>query len=316
MRSQVGRSGHRAHTRRIEWPTWLVMIGCHAAWAAGLVSVPVYGWPALVPLAIAIALHSSLQHEVLHGHPTRNAALNEATVFLPLGLWIPFRRFRDLHIRHHNNEHLTDPYDDPESFYLYELDWWQAGWALRLLLSINATFLGRVTLGPLLAIAGFWHSEMRLLWRGDLAVRGAWVRHCLGLVGVIALVAAAGVSLWMYAVAAYGGLALIMVRSFIEHRAAHDPDHRTAVVEAGWFWRLLFLNNNFHFVHHEQPSLAWYHLPLLYRQRGEEVGMRNGGYILPGYGAVAWRWLVRAREPVVHPYQRRAATPDEMARLQ
>ena len=60
------------------------------------------------------AAHSSLQHEALHGHPTRSAALNEALVFLPLGLLFPYRRFKMLHLRHHNNSALTDPYDDPE----------------------------------------------------------------------------------------------------------------------------------------------------------------------------------------------------------
>jgi fatty acid desaturase len=39
-------------------------------------------------------------------------------VFLPIGLVWPFRRFKALHLRHHADERLTDPFDDPESYYL------------------------------------------------------------------------------------------------------------------------------------------------------------------------------------------------------
>ena len=43
--------------------------------------------------------------------------LNELLVGLPIGLVYPFRRFRALHLRHHADESLTDPFDDPESYY-------------------------------------------------------------------------------------------------------------------------------------------------------------------------------------------------------
>ena len=38
-------------------------------------------------------------------------------VGLPIGLVYPFRRFKALHLRHHADERLTDPFDDPESYY-------------------------------------------------------------------------------------------------------------------------------------------------------------------------------------------------------
>ena len=44
-------------------------------------------------------------------------------MFLPLGLFYPFRRFKGLHLTHHNDERLTDPYDDPESYYRSAMDW-------------------------------------------------------------------------------------------------------------------------------------------------------------------------------------------------
>src|SRR6188768_3337843 len=75
---RVGRRGWSA----VEWPTVGLIIGCYTAWAvAGLVIWPVYPLPALGLLALTIGLQSSIVHEVLHGHPTRNASVNEAFVF-------------------------------------------------------------------------------------------------------------------------------------------------------------------------------------------------------------------------------------------
>ncbi len=275
-------------------------------WGIALATQAELGWWFAIPGAIAVAFHSSLQHEVLHGHPTRSARINEALIFLPLGLAIPYRRFRDLHLRHHNDELLTDPYDDPESFYVTEGDWTLASGAMRRVRQFNGTFAGRMLVGPALAMLGFWRSEARLLRAGNRRVRGAWLRHAIGCVPVLALVWASGIEAWTYLLlAAYPGMSLIMVRSFIEHRAAENAGERTAIVEAHWFWRLLFLNNNFHWVHHRYPAVAWYAIPERWRAERDEVLLRNQGYLLPGYAAVAWRWLFRSREPVIHPFLRR-----------
>ncbi|HET7409552.1 MAG TPA: fatty acid desaturase [Paracoccaceae bacterium] len=291
---------------KIEWPTWVALIGCYSLWGVALASHAALGWWFAVPGALAVAFHSSLQHEVLHGHPTRSSAINEALVFLPLGLAIPYRRFRDLHLRHHNDERLTDPYDDPESYYLAEGDWTLAGGRMRWLRRFNATFAGRMLIGPALAMWGFWRAEAGLILAGDARVRGAWARHALGAAPVVALVWAAGMDLWLYVLlAAYPGMSLIMVRSFIEHRAAEHAAERSVIVDAHWFWRLLFLNNNFHWVHHRYPAVAWYLIPERWQAERDDVLARNGSYYLPGYAAVAWRWLFRSREPVIHPFVRR-----------
>ena len=284
-----------------EGPTWLVLAGCYVLWFLTLWFAPELGLLAVVPLAIAIAQHSSLQHEILHGHPTRNALLNEALVFLPVGLFVPYRRFRDLHLTHHNDARLTDPYDDPESFYLSDPDHQRQCRASCALLAFNATFAGRVLIGPALALYAFWSCELRLMASGHSRVIGAWSRWLAGTVPVALAVYASGISPLIYLLACYVGFALIMVRSFIEHRAAEVQDERTAVVEAHWFWQLLFLNNNYHLLHHDNPSLAWYLLPAKWRDAREHYAKRNGGYVLPGYGHVARRWLFRRREPYVHP---------------
>ena len=70
-----------------------------------------------------LTLHSSLQHEILHGHPTRSVAVNRLFGIRPLSLWIPYDRFRVLHLVHHDNSRLTDPIDDPESSYWTPQAW-------------------------------------------------------------------------------------------------------------------------------------------------------------------------------------------------
>ncbi len=291
-----------AGRRHFEWPTWLALIGAHALWIACLLMWDSLGLLIVAPAAIATAMHSSLQHEILHGHPTRNAVINEILVSLPVGLFVPFRRFRDLHLKHHHDERLTDPYDDPESFYLLPETWGRFCVIRRSLFVANGTFVGRMLLGPALAMQRFWRTEIALMRNGDRAVQGAWLRHGLGLGAVLLIVLATGIPLWIYILLiAYPGMSLIMVRSFIEHRAADETLHRTAIVEASLFWRLLFLNNNFHSVHHQRPSAPWYRLGQIWRAERDRVLERNGGYVIRGYGEVVRRWGLRRREPLVHP---------------
>src|SRR4051794_13833123 len=80
-------AGSRFSAPSIEWPTVGLLVGCYALW---LVATSFYqeAGPLLLVLIAAplVTLHSSLQHEALHGHPTRFAAFNEVLVFLPLGL--------------------------------------------------------------------------------------------------------------------------------------------------------------------------------------------------------------------------------------
>lgn len=295
-----------------EWPTWLALAACYLAWAGSIALYHLIGLWAFVPLAVVTAFHSSLQHEILHGHPTRNARLNEALVWLPLGLYIPFRRFRDLHLRHHNDARLTDPYDDPESFYYDEGDFTSLGPVMRALLTFNATFAGRLLIGPALSLYGFGRTELRAVVAGDPAVRNAWAHHSAGLATLLTAIWWAGVPIWLYALfAAYPAMSLLMVRTFIEHRAHEDPRKRSAVVESGPLFSLLFLNNNLHRVHHAKPTVPWYRLPTLYRAERERFLEENGGYLIRGYTEVVRRWLLSPREPVVHPLSRRAGSPGD-----
>jgi fatty acid desaturase len=102
-------------TRATEWPTLLIFVATYALWALATTVLwtlsPVL---AILAAALAIAQFSSLTHEVLHGHPFRSQALSEALVFPGLTVFVPYLRFKDLHLQHHFDPALTDPYDDPE----------------------------------------------------------------------------------------------------------------------------------------------------------------------------------------------------------
>lgn len=295
----------------IEWPTVFLAAGCYGIWlAAGLLLWPSHPVLAVAVLAITVALQSSLVHEVLHGHPTRNALVNEAFVFLPIGLVWPFRRFKTLHLRHHADERLTDPLDDPESYYqaLWHHDA-MPGW-MKALLKVNNTMAGRFVLGPWLASIGFFIDDARQMLAGDKAIRKAWLLHAVGLAVVLPVIAFGfGIPLWLYVlVPVWLGQSLIAIRTFAEHQWSEHPEGRTVIVERSPL-SFLFLNNNLHFVHHKKPTVAWYKLPKLFRDDREKWLKANNGYAYPNYFALLKSYAFKAKEPVVHPVLRRHPEP-------
>ena len=299
-------AGRVSRFQDVEWPTLALLAICYVCWFIATAFYDHLG-PLLFVVLVAplVTLHSSLQHEAAHGHPTRYQALNEALVFLPLGLLYPYRRFKALHLRHHNDSALTDPYDDPESFYYALADWHQLPRPLQKVLDFNNTMLGRFLIGPLVMAAGFAATEFRLIVNGDTKVLGAWARHGAGLIVVLSWThVVCGVPFLLYLAAAYVGLSLLNLRTFAEHQAHEAPGGRTVIVESRIFG-LLFLNNNLHYVHHENPRVSWYRLPALYRANRAAFLAANESYSFKGYRQVIARYLFHPKAPVPHPYLRR-----------
>ncbi len=286
-----------------EWPTLVLAALIHGGWlATTFAAARLPWWIVLSPGAWLVAWHMSLQHEVIHGHPTRHRWLNDLLGSLPLSLWLPYRSYKASHLGHHRGETLTDPIDDPESQYVTAAQYARAGWIERLLMRANNTLLGRITLGPARLIGRFLARETGSLLRGDPEARRAWLLHLPGLALVLAwLTLACHLSLVRYvALFVYPGLSLVLVRSFAEHRAADDPEHRTAIVEDTPILGLLFLYNNLHVVHHLTPGLPWYRIPGSYRANRETLLRRNGGLVYRGYRDVARRYLLRQHHALVH----------------
>jgi fatty acid desaturase len=291
--------------RAIEWPTLTLIAGCYCVWALAVFWLAAH-WPvlAVIVAAIAIAQQSSLQHEAIHGHPTRLEWLNVALVAPALSLCVPYLRFRDTHLAHHTDETLTDPYDDPESNYLDPVVWCRLAGPVQVILRFNNTLAGRLLIGPLVGQISWMASDWRAMRRRDRAVLLGWLVHIPAAAVVIWIVALSPMPIWAYLIAAYIGHALIKIRTFLEHRAHVDAKGRTVIVEDRGPLALLFLNNNLHVVHHAHPGVPWYRLPQLYAARRDDFLRQNHGYRYRSYVEVMRRHFWRAKDPVPHPLWR------------
>ena len=295
---------------KVEWPTVALTVVTYGVWfAAGVLLWPEYPFVTLIVMALATAQHSSLVHENLHGHPTRNRRLNEALVAINPGLIYPYRRYRETHLRHHNDARLTDPFEDPESY--YKAAWRyrrMPGW-LRAVLQANNTLIGRMVLGPILGGAGFMAGEARGIIADAPGARRAWALNLLGVSPVVAALIWWGIPLWLYLLTVvWGSLALISIRTFAEHRWHETPNGRTIIVERSPL-SILFLNNNLHIVHHKLPGAPWYRLPALYREKRSEWMAMNQGYVYPNYWALFRAHALRRKEPVEHPALHKETLP-------
>jgi fatty acid desaturase len=278
-----------------EWPTLAVALGTHG----GLLLLTGYFHELPLPVAAAfgsilLAWYGSLQHETIHGHPTRWRRINNAIAGPPWALWIPYTLYRETHLRHHRHggRHLTEVGHDPETFYLPALSFSRMGRLLSWAHRANGTLAGRLTIGPAIAIGSFWRSELRRVVHGDRKRLRVWGRHFAAVAIVLIWVCGVcRVPVWVYlALVVYPSVALTQLRSFVEHHDDVDPRMRTRVVEAHPLWALVFLNNNLHVAHHAHPRLAWYELPGAWRQMRPSTPR---GLVFDGYRDVTRRYLFR-----------------------
>jgi fatty acid desaturase len=288
----------------LEVPTLLVAVAAYGGWLAVTLA---YGrWPLIIvaPLAaVLITLHGSLQHEVVHGHPTRWPGINRLLAIVPLSLYLPYERYRESHLIHHTDERLTDPLDDPESYYWTPEDWARLSPLTRTIVRLQQSLAGRVTIGALWAIGRFWYQEWHAIIRNDKGVRAAWLDHLLWCVPVLMWVKlVCGIPVWLYFFTmAVPGTSITLIRSFAEHRARPGVRERIAIVEDSWILGPLFLFNNLHALHHETPGTPWYQLPGRYQIDRARLIAANHGLVYSTYFDVARRFLFRAHDTPLHP---------------
>jgi fatty acid desaturase len=290
----------------VEWPTLVLAALIYGLWAAATLLHDRLPWPLLVLVGgWVIAWQGSLQHEIIHGHPTRSHRLNTLIGFAPLSLWLPFEAYRQSHLAHHATEHLTDPAHDPEARYLPASASMSRRWAAAL----QATLLGRLVVGPPIEIGAFWMAEAGRIARREPGRLRLWAGHGLAAALVVGwLVWVCHMPLWLYlACFVYPGAALSLLRSYAEHRADPTPEHRVAVVEHAPVLGLLFLHNNLHVAHHDRPGAPWHQLPVLYARDRERLLRLNGGLVYAGYGEIVRRFLLRPHDEPTHPSTNGAA---------
>lgn len=289
---------------RYEGPTWCVGIIIYACWFGLVWNHAVIPWPFIFVFGgILAAWHNSLVHESVHNINTVPKWMKMVLVLPPVGVWYPYWTYVRAHTIHHKDAHLTDPEFDPESYYYTESQWRNMNASLKNILIANQTFAGRMVLGPFIVICRLTiELSGNLMKRDSRAIRAVSL-HVVSLALLFGFVSGvAGMPWWLYlGCVAYPGLALTLVRSFCEHRAADESTHRTAIVESGPFFNLLFLHNNLHVVHHLDPSMPWYEIPAYYKTHREELCQRNGGYVLNGYWEIIKTNLLTPIFNPVHP---------------
>jgi fatty acid desaturase len=288
--------------QRVEWPTVAVMCAIAAGFAG------ILRWHDRLPTAIVVtalavlaAWYNSLQHEVVHGHPTPWRWINTAMAALPIGLVVPFRWYRSSHLAHHRDEHLTDPTLDPESFYVSAAEWESCGRAGRAMLTVLSTLPGRMLVGPpvltVRMIASVWSALRTRPVRTSLRA----IVHLAGVATVLAVVIASGLDMWVYLLGAvWFGWSISLLRSFVEHRFV-DSGTQSAVVRAGPVMSLLYLNNNLHLSHHARPGVPWYQLPAVHDRLGADALAAAGAGLYTSYLDVARRFAVHPFAQPVHP---------------
>ena len=289
--------------RRLEWPTVAVALGVYGAWG-GLLAVAPWTGPAFAALLMipVLVLHSSLQHEIVHGHPFGDRRLNELLGTPGLGLYLPYGRFAATHLAHHDTPDLAEPGADPESFYVRPEDWQRFGPVRRGILQLNRCLAGRMLIAPPFFALGLIRHDLRAIARGDRPVLRAWLLHLATVPAVLAIAVHIGaIPIWMYLLSCYAALSILSIRTFLEHRAVGPFCERSVIIERGGILGFLFLNNHLHALHHAQPEMPWYRLPALYRRDRDRLLQRNGGYVFPGYGAVIRHYLLTPKEPAVYP---------------
>ena len=289
-----------------EWPTLVMLAITYSVWMVATtwlsgVSLPLAG----LVTAIAIAQFSSLQHEAIHGHPFKSTTLNALLVAPALTLILPYARFRDTHLDHHLDSRLTDPYDDPESNYLDPADWDALNGIEKVIRRFNNTLAGRLLIGPLLGTMCFIRADWRTR-NSDPRVLKGWAWHVPAVILVLIWLAfVATIPFWVYAISAYAGLSLLKIRTFLEHQAHEKARGRTVIIDDRGPLALLFLNNNYHVLHHTHPTVPWYRLPRLFRENRARYLTQNDGYFYRSYAEVFAKHFFTPKDSVPHPLWRR-----------
>lgn len=298
----------------VDWPTVALAIGVYGAFASLTWFYADLPWWLVLPLGAAIVcLQSSLQHEAVHGYPTRWSWLNALIAAPALYLWLPYGLYRRTHLRHHVDEHLTDPVRDPESHYVTPEAWLALSPIQRALREVTMSLAGRMIVGPLYAVAQSLADLARAARTRDRSTLGHWALHGIVLAGLLWwIVGICGIPFGAYLLLfAWPGSALMQLRGYAEHRAAPDVAARTASIEAGPLLGFLFLHNNLHALHHAEPTLAWHRRPARYRAVRTELLRASRYHLIAGYAQLFGSYLFEAKEPLLHPslVRRRSALP-------
>jgi fatty acid desaturase len=293
--------------RLVEWPTVFVALGIFSSYALLTLnhrSIPV--WLLIPVLGLVLTWSGSLQHETIHGHPTKWPLVNELLGRITLDLWIPYDHYKTSHLMHHRDVYLTDPLIDPESYYVSDADWNRFGSSRHWIFRFYRTLIGRLLLGPLFMVVSYLPTQAREVWtgqgiEGEGNPRTRWFRQLLAMALTVAWLYWVEINPLTYMGAIYVSNSGIRLRSFVEHRWMPDGQSKTATVHTVAPFSLLFLNNNLHTAHHARMTVPWYQLPEFNRSLGLDSVAAEGAGLYRGYLEVAAKYGVRQFDTPVFP---------------
>jgi len=295
----------------IEWPTWILIFAVHGGWFALLQYYHAIGPTISAPLLVVVcAWHGSMCHELIHDHPTRITGLNSLLGSIPLSLFLPYAIYRESHLIHHHDENITLPGKDPESYYCSAREYRRKSKAGKAFVWINMTVAGRLLFNPMVEITGLGKQAVNAVKSGDAEALKVWAIHIVSVALLLLLIVQYfQVPWWHYLLIAYFANSLTRIRSFYEHRARTAVSERTVLMEPSLFFRLLFLNLNYHLAHHEHPSIPWYRLGDYYREHRVDLISRSGDFFYTGYRHWLLGFLFRPVDSPIHPFYESAHKP-------
>ncbi len=296
--------GSYRHPALFEWPTWLLILSVYSSWFLLMQYYHVLGAVFAVPALILIcALHGSMCHELIHGHPTRLQALNNLLGSVPLTLFLPYPIYRESHLIHHHDENITIPAKDPESYYCSAYEYQNKTSLGKGFAWINMTVAGRLLFSPTVEILGLGKLAFKALKSVDTDALKVWEIHLVSVaLLLLVIVQYFQVPWWHYLLIAYFANSLTRIRSFYEHRARIVVSERTVLMEPCLFFRIMFLNLNFHLAHHEHPAIPWYQLGHFYHAHRSELVARSGNFFYSGYRHWLLGYLFRPVDSPIHPF--------------
>jgi len=288
----------------IEWPTWLLILSVYGSWFLLFQYYHLIGPIFAIPLLVLVcALHGSMCHELIHGHPTRISSLNALLGSAPLTLFLPYPIYRESHLQHHHDENITLPGKDPESYYCSASEYRLKTRLGKIFAWINMTIVGRLLFNPMIEIHGLGKQAIKAVKMTDINSLKVWAIHLVS-VGLLMLLITQyfNIPWWHYLLIAYFANSLTRIRSFYEHRARTTISERTVLMEPTLFFRILFLNLNYHLAHHENPSIPWYQLGRYYQAHRSDLISRSGDFYYDGYRHWLLGHLFRPIDSPIHPF--------------
>jgi len=284
-----------------ELPTWIAIFSVYFLWWVILSNFYIIPFAHLF-LIIILTFHGSVQHEIIHGHPTSHQGFNDLLAFPPLALWAPYLVYKSSHLKHHEDINLTIPNVDPESYFISKDEWDSLSRYRQKFAEFNMTLLGRLTLGPL------WYffalkKELVMSFKKPFSINFLiWFSHEVFVVIFLYCIwSFFNIHFLTYIACAYLGHSLTMLRSFYEHRPNSNPNHRSVIMQTFFPLRILFLNNSYHFVHHKNPNMSWHQIPREYKLNSEKYIQSNGFFLEKGYFKWFIKYLIKPVKNPKHP---------------